>query len=118
MLTTAPAGLLSKRFFPGLMASDTIKKLLPHQKESFLERCREWYRPREAVKQLYQRINLDDPVLQSLSHLKPSAIVNETSSITAAARIASGLPCITTMLNVNAQQIDRQLCANRSNSAM
>ncbi|XP_076811997.1 uncharacterized protein LOC143458967 isoform X2 [Clavelina lepadiformis] len=92
--------------YPGLMASDTIKELLPHQKESFLERCREWYR--EAVKQLYRRINLDDPILQSLSHLKPSAIVNETSSITAAATIASGLPCITTMLNVNAQQIDRQ----------
>ncbi|CAK8676915.1 unnamed protein product [Clavelina lepadiformis] len=92
--------------YPGLMASDTIKELLPHQKESFLERCREWYR--EAVKQLYRRINLDDPVLQSLSNLKPSAIVNETSLITAAATIASGLPCITTLLNVNAQQIDRQ----------
>ncbi|XP_076811420.1 uncharacterized protein LOC143458307 [Clavelina lepadiformis] len=41
--------------YPGLMASDTIKELLPHQKESFLERYREWYR--EAVKQLYRRIN-------------------------------------------------------------
>ncbi|CAK8695479.1 unnamed protein product [Clavelina lepadiformis] len=95
-----------REVYPGLMASDTIKELLLHQKESFLERCREWYR--EAVKQLYQRINLDVPVLQSLLHLKPSAIVNETSSITAAATIASGLPCITTVLNLNTQQIDRQ----------
>jgi len=34
---------LSEQINPGLEASETIKLLLPHQKEGFLIRCRDWY---------------------------------------------------------------------------
>ena len=32
-----------EKVYPGYMTSETIKKLPPHQKESFLRRSREWY---------------------------------------------------------------------------
>ena len=58
-----------EQIYPGLEASDTMKLLLPHQKESFLIRCRDWYR--EAIKQLYLRFNFNDPVLKAVQFLHP-----------------------------------------------
>ena len=76
--------------YPGLGASETIKQLLPHQKESFLERCRDWYR--EAIKQLQQRIDLNSPVLKALPKLNPLAILAQTAEIFAVAVLSNGLP--------------------------
>ena len=94
-----------EQIYPGLEANDTMKLLLPHQKESFLIRCRDWYR--EAIKQLYLRLNFNDPVLKAVQFLHPTVIVEAKASISAVASIATGLPRLTSCLGV-AQQLDRQ----------
>ena len=97
--------LLCENIYPGLQASETIKLLLPQQKESFLEKC-DWYR--EAIKQIYQKINLDDPVLKAFQHLHPALIVEETASISAVASLAHGLSLIASSLQVTDPHLDRQ----------
>ena len=83
-----------------------MKLLLPHQKESFLIRCRDWYR--EAITQLYLRFNFNDPALKAVQFLHPTVIVEAKASISAIASIATGLPRLTSCLGVAPQQLDRQ----------
>ena len=49
--------------YPGILAHETVKAMETH-KESFLSRCRNWYR--EAVCKILNRIDLADPVLKAL----------------------------------------------------
>ena len=46
--------------YPGYMASETLKEMLPYQRESFLVRCRDWYR--EAIHQIRKRIDISDQI--------------------------------------------------------
>ena len=48
-----------EKVFPGNLAFQTIKILKPHEQESFLSRCRGWYK--EAVKQIMAHIDIEDP---------------------------------------------------------
>ena len=72
------------------MASKTVKLLLPHERESFLKRCRDWYR--EAVRQLLARINVADPILLAMKDVNHKAILNESAERVSAGVLARGLP--------------------------
>ena len=62
----------------------------------------------EAINQIYQRINLDDPVLKAFLHLHPASIVAETASIPAVASLDHGLPLIASSLQVTDHHLDHQ----------
>ena len=49
---------------PEILASETIKIMLPHEKESVLSRCRDWYK--EAVRQVQLHNDIDDPILAAI----------------------------------------------------
>ena len=95
-----------EQVYPGLKATETTNTLLPHQRESFLDKCRNWYR--EATKQLCQRIDLENPVLQAMQYLHPSAIVEGRASVSSAAKLAAGLPHTVNNLEATPQTLDRQ----------
>ena len=78
------------QIYPGIMAGETVKLLLPHERESFLKRCRDWYR--EAVRQLLARINVADPILLAMKDVNHKAILNESAERVSAGVLARGLP--------------------------
>ena len=78
--------------------------MLPHERESFVNQCCEWYR--EAVKQMLKRIDLSDPVLLALKDIEVSAILNERSSRDTVVTLARNILCITAEPNL--QMLDRQ----------
>ena len=61
------------KIYPGINASETIHKMVPHEKESFLLRCREWYK--EAINQILMRVDLNDPVLLAICHLNNYKVI-------------------------------------------
>lgn len=40
------------KVYPGIMAHESMELMLPHERESFLRRCRDWCR--EAVRQIFR----------------------------------------------------------------
>ena len=78
------------KIYCGITAQESLLKLLPHERESFLKRCRDWYR--EAVRQILDRIPIRDPVLNALRYVDHKTILNGTASIQAAGILAKGLP--------------------------
>ena len=97
--------------YPGLMAYETIKSLLLHEKDSFLKRCRDWYR--EALRQILNRINIADPILQALKDVNHKAILNGSAAKVSAGVLARGLPRLLgdsrpAQLSQAIQNIDRQ----------
>ena len=76
--------------YPGIMASETVKEMRPHEKESFLKRCRNWYR--EAVRQILKRVDVSDPVLNAMKDITPRVIVKDKAAQTAAGTLAKHLP--------------------------
>ena len=92
-----------EKVFPGISAVETIKSLKPHEKESFLRRCRDWFI--EAIKQILSRIDIEDPVLKALSSIHQCAIVCGKSSPDAASVLQQCLPRIAGACK---QTVDRQ----------
>ena len=91
--------------YPGYCAQETIKLMRPHEKESFLARCREWYI--EALRQISSRINASDPVLKAMQSLNPLDVVNGKSSIDAISVLVTNLPQLMGSFS-NLQSLDRQ----------
>ena len=63
-----------EKIYPGISATNTLLNMRPCQRGTFLTRCRDWYR--EAIKQIFMRVDLSDPVLLamvSLDHQKVMA---------------------------------------------
>lgn len=89
--------------YPGIMAQDPIKLMLPHERESFLRRCRNWYR--EAVRQILQRINLSDPVLNALKDVNHVKILNGSADIRSGTVLSKGFPSISSS---KVETIDQQ----------
>lgn len=89
--------------YPGFLASETVKTMVPHEREGYLAQCRTWYR--EAIRQLLARIDLSDPVLKALEGLCPAAIVGGTASLGTASFLHSKFPRLT---DANVHAIDRQ----------
>ena len=71
------------------MASETLQKMLPHEKESFLMRCRDLYK--EAIQQIQGRIDLADPVLRTLKDVNHMRILKEEADVTSAGVLAKGV---------------------------
>ena len=78
--------------FPGILASETIKTMLPHEKESFLSSCRDWYK--EAVRQVQSRIDIYDPILATVQNIHQLAIIEGAATLDAAASLFPNLPTL------------------------
>lgn len=92
-----------EKVYPGILASETIKTMRPHEKEAFLSRCRDWYK--EAVHQILARVNISDPILKAVQNIHPSAIIDGKASLDSASVLAKSLP---QLADKNLQVIDRQ----------
>ena len=88
--------------YPGTLASETIKIMLPHKK-SFLSRCRDWYK--EAVRQVQSRIDIDYPILAAIQNIHQLAIIEGTAALDAAASVFANLP---TLCKASLQTVDRR----------
>ena len=95
-----------EQVYPGYMAAETVKEMLPHQRESFLTRCRDWCR--EAIRQIRSRVDISDPLLSALQDVSQARISKSAASIQSAGVLAKGLPRITTNLGISIQTIDRE----------
>lgn len=91
------------KVYPGVMATETMKLMLPHERESFLRRCRDW--SREAVRQILQRIDLSDPFLNALKDVNHVKIMDGSADVRSGAILAKGFPRISLS---KVQTIDRQ----------
>uniref|UniRef100_UPI00358E6B22 uncharacterized protein isoform X4 n=1 Tax=Myxine glutinosa TaxID=7769 RepID=UPI00358E6B22 len=91
------------KVYPGVMAVESMKLMLPHERESFQRRCRDWCR--EAVRQILQRIDLSDPVLNALKDVNHVKILNGSADVRSGAVLAKGFPRISSS---KVQTIDRQ----------
>ena len=96
--------LATEKIYPGILASETVKSMKPHERESFLTRCREWFRV--AVKQILLRIDVSDPLLEAFKDVSHVAILKKTAALNSAAvmfrKFSRVLP------GCNVQVIDRQ----------
>eukprot|EP00112_Aurelia_sp_Birch-Aquarium-sp1_P023358 Seg693.3 transcript_id=Seg693.3/GoldUCD/mRNA.D3Y31 product="hypothetical protein" protein_id=Seg693.3/GoldUCD/D3Y31 len=92
--------------YPGYMATETVREMLPHQKESFLARCRDWCR--EAIRQIRSRIDISDPLLSAIQDVSQARILKGAALIQSAGVLAKSLPRITTNLGISIQTIDRE----------
>eukprot|EP00112_Aurelia_sp_Birch-Aquarium-sp1_P014236 Seg306.6 transcript_id=Seg306.6/GoldUCD/mRNA.D3Y31 product="Zinc finger protein 862" protein_id=Seg306.6/GoldUCD/D3Y31 len=90
--------------YAGIYADETMNGMRPHEKESFLKRCRDWYR--EAVRQILKRIDVSDPVLLALKDIESSAIMKGKVKLSSAGVLATKLPRLRG--NSSLQVIDRQ----------
>ncbi|KAK4321058.1 hypothetical protein Pmani_008109 [Petrolisthes manimaculis] len=61
------------KVYPGILAEEFMKLMLPHERESFQRRCR------EAVRQILQRIDLPDPVLKALKDVNHVKILDASA---------------------------------------
>lgn len=91
------------KVYPGIMAYESLGKMLPHERESFLRRCRDWCR--EAVRQITQRIDLSDPVLIAFKDVDHVRILEGSVDIKSAGVLAQRFPRISLS---KVQAIDRQ----------
>lgn len=91
------------KVYPRVMATETMKLMLPHERESFLRRCRDW--SREAVRQILQRIDLSDPVLNASKDVNHVKIMDGSADVRSGAILAKGFPRISLS---KVQTIDRQ----------
>ena len=97
--------------YPGILAYETIKSLPPHEKESFLKRCRDWYR--EGLQQILNHVNEANPILLSLKDVNHKAILNGSAANMSAGVLARGLPRLLgnsrpTLQSQAIQDIDQQ----------
>lgn len=78
------------KVYPGIMAHETMKSLLPQEKESFLKPCHDWYR--EVVQQILSHVNVADPVLLALKDVSHKAILNGMADRVSAGVVAKCVP--------------------------
>ena len=80
--------------------------MLPHQRESYLVRCRDWYR--EAIHQIRKRIDISDPILSTLQDVGHEKLLQGTASVNSAGILAKFLPRISANIGISIQCIDRE----------
>lgn len=91
------------KVYPGVMATETMKLTVSHERESFLSRCRDWCK--EAVRLILQRIDLSDPVLNALKYVNHVKIMDGSADVRSGAILAKGFLRISLS---KVQTIDRQ----------
>lgn len=65
--------LPSEKVYLGIAAAETLAKMRPHERESFLSPCRSWFI--EAIRQMQKRIDLSSPILEAFIDLDHIAVV-------------------------------------------
>ncbi|KAK4319067.1 hypothetical protein Pmani_009961 [Petrolisthes manimaculis] len=90
--------------YPGILANETLKKMKPHEKDSFLSRCRDWYKI--ACSQILKRIDLLDPVFLAMKDVNHQLILKDKAIVSSAAVLFHKLPRL--LPDVDVQSIDRQ----------
>ncbi|KAK4320307.1 hypothetical protein Pmani_008813 [Petrolisthes manimaculis] len=91
------------KVYPGILAEESMKLMLPHERESFQRRCRDWCR--EAVHQILQGIDLSDPVLKALKDVNHVKILDASADVKSGSVLARGFPRISSS---KVQTIDQQ----------
>ena len=76
--------------YPGFAAAKTLANVRPHEKESFLIRCRNWYKV--AIRQMQKRIDLPRPILEAFVDVDHVAIVKGKADVKSGGVLASKLP--------------------------
>ena len=76
--------------YPGFTAAETLGNMRPHEKESFLIRCRNWYKV--AIRQMQKRIDLPRPILEAFVDVDHVAIVKGKADVKSGGVLASKLP--------------------------
>ena len=97
-------GCPGDEIYPGILAHETLGKMRPHDRASFLTRCRAWYL--EAVLQILSRNDLCDPILDALQDMQPRTVVRGVASQTAVGVLARNLPRLAKGSGI--QTLDRQ----------
>lgn len=92
-----------QQVYPGIMAHESVGLMLPHEREGFLTRCRDWCR--EAVRQILRRIDLPNPVLNALKDVDHVKILDGRADVSSGGILAKGFP---RMSSSKVQTIDRQ----------
>ena len=92
------------KVYPGILASETLTKMKPHEKESFLSRCRDWYKT--ACCQILKRIDVLDPVFMALKDVNHEVILKDKADVRPADVLLRKLPRL--LPGVDVQTIDRQ----------
>ena len=89
--------------YPGLLAHNAIGKMKPHEKESFLTRCHDWYR--EAVRQSLQRVDASHPVVNAMKDIGPRVVIDSKAKQLPAGILSRHLPQL--CRESSPQEIDR-----------
>lgn len=93
------------KVYPGIAATETLAEMRPHERESFLSRCRNWYK--EAIRQMQKRIDLPRPILEAFVDVDHMAVVKGKAEVKSAGVLASKLPKRLSQC-CGVQTIDRQ----------
>ena len=65
--------LPSEKVYLGIAAAETLAKMRPHKRESFLSRCRSWFF--EAIRQMQKHIDLSSPILEAFIDVDHIAVM-------------------------------------------
>ena len=76
--------------YPGFAAAEILANMRPHEKESFLIRCRNWYKV--AIRQMQKRIDLSRAILEAFVNVDHVAIVKGKADVKSGGVLASRLP--------------------------
>ena len=79
-----------EKVYPGIAAAETLAKMRPHERESFLSRCRSWFI--EAIRQMQKRIDLPRPILEAFIDVDHIAVVKGKADVKSGGVLASKLP--------------------------
>ena len=95
------------KVYPGVNAQNTLSSMKPHQKETFLKRCRDWYR--EAIRQICMHVNLLDPVLLAMASLDHQTKLENPTKVDRGAIgiLVSNLPLIVEKQKTSLQSLNR-----------
>ena len=91
--------------YPGFPTAETLANMRPHEKESFLIRCRNWYKV--AIRQMQKRIDLPRPILEAFVDVDHEAIVMGKADVKSGGVLAPKLPRRLSQC-CGVQTIDRQ----------
>ena len=92
------------KVYPGILASKTLPKMKPHERDSFLSRCRNWYII--ACSQILKRIDVLDPIFVALKDVNHEQILKNRAEVTSAPILFRKLPRL--VPDADVQIIDRQ----------
>eukprot|EP00794_Sanderia_malayensis_P001634 gene1634-1812_t len=83
-----------------VLAQETVNAKVPHERERFSTRCRNWYR--EAVHQILNRIDITEPVLKAVQSIHQAVIVDRKAATDATGVLALKRP---RLFQVNCQMM-------------